>query len=210
MRRFSKLSIILSHEGPEDSVFNPIAVEMTNGTRSIEIADFQTALNILPQGSEVVVIASGTVGNKTMHNIARIIKENLVYVHLDLSAVTELSKIFDSPFQGNTNLRSIIFPKNLESISPTAFAGCTSLRSVIIPSTVNKIGINAFLNCNSLTNLEFKGPYGWYCKSKEDDIPIVNVAHPEQNPIHFSSRKGKFYGCYLYKPLNLQSVKEIC
>lgn len=192
MRNFSQLAITVSHQGKTDSEFSAPIVEMTNGFNSVQVSDFESALNMLPPGSEVQVIANGTVGNKTVHNLARIIRENCVFVALDLSAVTELSRVFDSPFEGNKNLRSMIFPKNLLSINPRAFAGCENLVSVSIPETVERIGEQAFANCTNLRTLEFKSPEGWCIKKGECITEIPDFSDNNLNPAEFIAQ-GKSY-----------------
>ena len=72
MRNFSNLAIVVSHEGNDDSDFYEPVVKMSNGSNSVQCSDFESALGMLPPGSEVSVIANGTVGNKTVHRLARV------------------------------------------------------------------------------------------------------------------------------------------
>ena len=168
-------------------------VHLTNGMNTVEVSDFETALELLPPGSDVVVEATGTVGNTTVHNLSRLIGESNVLVSLDLSTVTELSRVYDSPFQGNRQLLSIHFPCNLLSINPRAFSDCTALSSVIIPATVEKIGAEAFSGCTALHHLEFKEPNGWYY---EDDakgkVAVSDFAHPAENPEKFTHPQSAY------------------
>lgn len=200
MRRFSKVSIVLSHEGNEESEFSVPSVEMTNGSASVQVSDLESALGILSPGSEVTVVATGTVGNKTVHTISRIIREGCVLVALDLSAVTELSRVFDSPFQGNKNLFAMQFPNNLVSINPRAFADCTNLVSVSIPATVKKIGVQAFAGCEKLTALEFADPHQWMsCVDEQSPVDVPDLDNPEDNAFKFSMRSGAYYNTVLQK-----------
>ncbi|MBQ6781090.1 MAG: leucine-rich repeat protein [Treponema sp.] len=182
MRKYSRLAIVFSHDSP-DEVESGTTIQLTNGTNMVEVSDFETALGLLPPGSEVQVIARGTVGNKTVHRISRIIRESGVLVSLDLSEVTECSRVFDSPFEGNEKLTGISFPNNLVAINSRAFAGCTSLFSVHIPATCVKIGQSAFLGCGKLHRMIFADSANWFAgETAADDL------HNEfENPAKFSA-----------------------
>ena len=196
MRRYSRLAIVVSHVSSEDGLSpeNDV-VQMTNGNTMVEVSDFANAIHLLPPGSEVAVVATGTVGNTTVHNLSRIIRESDVFVTLDLSSVTELSHVVESPFQDNTRLRAIHFPCNLLSINSRAFAGCTALSSVIIPATVTKIGAEAFSGCENLHHLEFKNPSGWKCNGTLLD----DLDSPFENPAKFVCEGGNYWGTELTK-----------
>ena len=186
MRKFSKLSIVVSHEGDENSVFSAQVVEMISGQTSVQMSDFESTLGMLPPGSYVSVVAKGTVGNRTVHNISRIIRENCVFVFLDLSSVKELSRVFASPFRENQNLVGITFPKNLLSLGEAAFENCRNLESVTIPKSVKKIGKRAFSGCEKLTLLEFEDAEGWFVEKDGENQPIENLHQSEDNPYRFT------------------------
>ncbi|MBQ4378467.1 MAG: leucine-rich repeat protein [Treponema sp.] len=187
MRKFHKVSISVSHEGDENSEFSVLKVEVSSGKNSVEISDFETALSMLPPGSEVSVTARGTVGNKTVHKLSEIIRESPVRVHLDLSEVQELSRVYDTPFKGNHNLIGIVFPGNLISINEQAFAECKNLEKVSIPATVQKIGKQAFSGCEKMNFLEFKNTEDWFLiKDDNDSVRIANLEKAEDNPYRFT------------------------
>jgi len=196
MRRYSRLSIVVSHISSDETLnAENDVVQLTNGNTTVEVSDFENALNLLPPGSEVEVVAKGTVGNGTVHNLNRIIRESSVLVTLNLSAVTELSRVVESPFQNNERLLAIHFPCNLVAINPRAFAGCTVLSSVIVPATVKKIGAGAFAGCMNLSHLEFKDPAGWKCNGE----PIDDFSIPAENPSRFISEESPYYSLEVYK-----------
>lgn len=200
MRNFSKLSIVVSHEGDENSVFSAPVVELTSGNTTVQVSDFESALEMLPPGSQVSVVAKGTVGNKSVHNIARIIREGCVLVALDLSAVSEFSRVFDSPFRANPNLIGIIFPNNLASINEQAFAECKNLESVVIPATVKKIGKQAFSGCEKLSNMEFSDPEGWFAeKEGGENESIANLSKSDDNPYRFTLPSSPYRNCTVQK-----------
>lgn len=194
MRKYSKLAIVFSHTSP-DEVETGTTVQLTNGTDTIEVADFGSALNLLPSGSEVLVIAKGIVGNRTVHNISRIIGESNVFVALDLTDVTECSRVNASPFRGNERILSISFPSNLVSINPCAFSGCTALESVFIPVACRKIGEQAFAGCKNLNRIEFKDSSGWSSRG----VPIDDLKNPRENPKKFVTPRSIYYSQIIEK-----------
>lgn len=193
MRKYSKLAIVFSHTSPDETEAGTI-VQLTNGTDTVELPDFEAALRLLPKGSEVVVLARGTVGNKTVHYISRIISENNVFVSLDLSEVTECTRVHDSPFEGNKQLVALRFPSNLATINPRAFAGCAALESLSIPETCRKIGEQAFAGCKRLRRIEFKSSAGWMANGAPADL-----TNPFENPRLFVHPRSAYYSQILEK-----------
>jgi len=51
------------------------------------------------------------------------------------------------------NIKTFIFPSNLESIGKAAFLSCAKLTSIVIPQTVDSIGESAFNGCIALRNI---------------------------------------------------------
>ena len=66
------------------------------------------------------------------------------------SSVTSISKI---AFSGCTSLTSVTIPNSVTSIGSSAFSSCTSLTSVTIPNSVTSIGNGVFSGCTSLTSV---------------------------------------------------------
>lgn len=194
MRRYSRLAIVFSHDSPDD-VESGTTVQLTNGANVMEVSDFRVALGLLPPGSEVVVVAEGTVGGKTVHRISDAVRESRVFVSLDLSAVTECSRVSGSPFAGNRQLVSIRFPGNLAVISRGAFAGCTALASVSIPVACCEIGAEAFSGCAALRQLAFEEPDGWRCGG----VSVTDLARAAENPPKFVRAGGAYHSVVLTK-----------
>lgn len=194
MRKYSRLVIEFSHDSPDD-VESGTTVQLTNGANVIDVSDFRIALGLLPPGSEVVVVADGTVGGKTVHRISDAVRDSRVFVALDLSAVTECSRVSGSPFAGNRQLVSIRFPGNLAAISRGAFAGCTALASVSIPAACREIGAEAFSGCAALQHLGFDDPDGWRCGG----VPVTDLARGAENPPKFVRAGGAYHSAVLTK-----------
>lgn len=194
MRKYSRLVIEFSHDSSDD-VESGTTVQLTNGANVVDVSDFRIALGLLPPGSEVVVVANGTVGGKTVHRISDAVRDSRVFVALDLSAVTECSRVSGSPFAGNRQLVSIRFPGNLAVISRGAFAGCTALASVSIPASCREIGAEAFSGCAALQHLGFDDPDGWQCGG----VPVTDLARAAENPPKFVRAGGAYHSAVLTK-----------
>lgn len=194
MRRYSRLAIVFSHDSPDD-VESGTTVQLTNGANVVEVSDFRIALGMLPPGSEVAVVAEGTVGDRTVHRISDAVRESRVLVSLDLSAVTECARVSGSPFAGNRQLAAIRFPGNLAAISGRAFAGCTALASVHVPAACREIGAEAFSGCAALRHLAFEEPDGWLCGG----VPVTDLARPAENPAKFVRASGVYHAVVLTK-----------
>ena len=203
MRNFSKLSIVLTHEEKENSAFSAPLVEVRSGNNVIQVSNFETALKMVPQGSTVYVFVSGSLSNATMHNLSRVIRESGALVSLDLSSVTDLSRVFDSPFKENHNLLSISFPCNMLSLNPQALAGCKNLESVTIPATVQKIGEQAFAGCEKLSYLRFDSPENWFITPEQDKkLEVRGLDKSDDNPFRFSLPSSPLRNCTLNKALD--------
>ena len=193
MGRTHTLEILVSADALNGGSNSSVVVK--NGTSFMEVIGLDFALGLLPQESEVQVIATGTVGNDTVHLLSRIIKESHVFVSLNLSAAQELTRVYDSPFKGNERLRAIHFPSNLVSINDYALADCNSLVCTCVPATVRQIGDHAFYRCHLLSTLRFADPAGWFC----NDVPADDLGNPVDNPAKFTMQGGKYCDCALYK-----------
>lgn len=105
---------------------------------------------------------------------------NLKHVSLG----TNITRIEDNAFSGNTSLETIVIPDNIKSLGTSAFSYCSSLQdvsigrgitklpnslfyncgalhSIMIPNTIDIIGDNTFNGCSNLSNVTFE----------EDDTP---------------------------------------
>ena len=171
------------------------SVVVKNGASFMEVIGLDFALGLLPQESEVQVIATGTVGNDTIHLLSRIIRESHVFVSLDLSSVQELTRVRNSPLQGNERLRSIHFPSNLVSINEYALAECSALVGTCIPATVQQIGSHAFYHCGLLSTLKFFDASGWFY----NESPATDLDNPMDNPAKFTLPGSKYSSLPLYK-----------
>ena len=58
------------------------------------------------------------------------------------------------PFNNCTNLSTVVFGEDVETIPSSAFVICTSLTSLTIGNSVTSIGDNAFSGCKCLTSVE--------------------------------------------------------
>lgn len=181
-----------------NSVQNMVAVK--NGSAQLEFTSLEAALGLLPPESHVLLSAEGTVNNEVVHYFNRVIKNNLCFVHVDFSKVTELSSVLNSPFRGNERLASLFFPQNLVRINPEALAYCKALECVVIPHTVTEIGKGAFCECTTLRRLEFASPEGWFCEKENGECePVPALSFSQENPALFVQAEQLYGACRLFK-----------
>ena len=114
---------------------------------------------------------------------------NLTSVHItDLATWCNIHFMMEGNIYGSNPLRiahhlylngkeikDLIIPQSVTSISEYAFWGCSGLTSVTIPNSVNSIGVAAFAGCNSLTSVvsEIEKPYKISNSTFSDDIYTV-------------------------------------
>lgn len=119
--------------------------------------------------------------NQMLNNL----KDNLETLYLP--ANENFTKVPSNFAQGARNLKTVVFPKNIEEIGYDAFASCpispltfpenikvirsrafqdnSSLTSLVIPGTVTSIECQAFTQCNNLTEVTFAEHLGTDGKS---------------------------------------------
>ena len=59
----------------------------------------------------------------------------------------------DSPFCGNTNVKSVVIEDGVMSIGDYLFENCVRLTEITIPNSVTSIGESAFSSCDNLENI---------------------------------------------------------
>ncbi len=117
---------------------------------------------------------------------------------LDLAAWCNIS-FGDNPltyahhlYLNGAELKDIVIPNNVTSISGYAFRGCTGLTSVIMSSSVTSIGDEAFKNCTSLTSVTIPNSVtstGWGAFSGCISLTSITI------PNSVTSIDGTFEGC---------------
>jgi len=78
---------------------------------------------------------------------------NLEKIDLGEADVTEIPY---ETFYYRSNLRSVVLPKNLQTIGSNAFYGCYSLTEITLPESLQSIGYWAFGNCENLKSITCK------------------------------------------------------
>ncbi len=71
----------------------------------------------------------------------------------DLIIPDGVKTISNSAFSGCTDITSISIPNSVTTIGSSSFSGCSSIASVIIPNGVTDIGQSAFQSCNTLSTV---------------------------------------------------------
>ena len=59
----------------------------------------------------------------------------------------------ESPFEGNTDIKSVIIESGITSVGDMSFNGCSGITYVSLGDTVTRIGKNAFKDCDGLESL---------------------------------------------------------
>jgi len=102
-----------------------------------------------------------TDGNKLFSCISNcIIKDSTLisYIGSDNEFIipSEVKKIAEKSFAGNSCLKKIIVPESVSCIGKLAFLDCFCLEEIILPKTVCLIEDNPFANCRNLKNIKFQ------------------------------------------------------
>lgn len=71
----------------------------------------------------------------------------------DLVIPNSVTSISSGAFSGCSGLTSVTIPNSVTSIGNEAFSGCSGLTSVTIPNSVTSIGNGAFWGCSGLTSV---------------------------------------------------------
>lgn len=84
--------------------------------------------------------------------------------------------VFNSAFEGNTDITGVYIPEGVEDIRDKAFYACYALKSVTLPSTLKFIASNAFTMplpyANSLSRVNFIGTADQWAQITNDGSPV--------------------------------------
>ena len=79
-------------------------------------------------------------------------------------------------FLNGREIKDLLIPSTVTSISGCAFWGCWSLTSVTIPNSVKSIGPNAFRNCSGLISVHISDIEAW-CRIAFSNNPLSYAHH---------------------------------
>ncbi len=115
---------------------------------------------------------------------------DLTSVHItDLAAWCKIKFVTDDSnplyyvhhlYLNGQEIKDLVIPNSVTSISKYAFYGCTGLTSVTIPNSVTSIGNSAFSGCTGLTSVHITDLAAW-CKIKFDSNPLYYAHHLYMN-----------------------------
>ena len=139
----------------EDKEFYEIDVSDANYAETLANAMKQLDAPAIVKvtGAGIDTVTGGEAG--TLKNISETINNNKMYgVALDLSELTEVTKIVTDDFESCAYIQSIALPQTITSLESSAFDRCTALTTVTIPASVSSIAGGAFYYCSALEKFE--------------------------------------------------------
>ena len=95
------------------------------------------------------------------------------YSALKSIELPSISSVFQSTFNGCTNLVEVRFGDNISSIEQLAFKGCTSLTKVDLPKKLEILGSRAFAGCTNLQVVTIPQTLRYTSRSIFDDCPSL-------------------------------------
>lgn len=99
---------------------------------------------------------TGIMSENEVAILKEMLKDNFsktIFVSLDLTEATGLTKMPVSSFESSVGLRAIKISEKITNILSSAFSGCASLKSVTLPASVKIIDDSAFANCGALEEI---------------------------------------------------------
>ena len=110
-------------------------------------------------------------------------------------------------------VKDLVIPNSVTSISRYAFDGCSGLTSVNIPNSVTSISCNAFKGCSGLTSVNIPNSvtsisdYAFYGCSELTAVHITDLASWCNISFYYSESNPLSYAHHLY--LNGEEVKDL-
>ena len=152
-----------------------------DGTVCVDVTN--TCLSISEMTEDGTIAITGKIADSDqdawLQSIASAIRDGERKITLDLSDMSEVTKIDESAFENCSNLEGIVLPQGITeivgraflgtsialidipdgvtTIGANAFAGCENLESVVLPASLTTIGTDAFAVCSNLKTIYFRG-----------------------------------------------------
>ena len=101
-----------------------------------------------------------------------------------------VTSISDYAFDSCSGLTSIIIPNSVTSIGNYAFQYCSGLTSVTIPNSVKSIGNYAFYNCSGLTSVTIGSGVTSIGNNAFDGVDIPTVISLIENPFTITGKSS--------------------
>ena len=90
----------------------------------------------------------------------------------------------------NTEIKNLVIPNNVTSISDYAFDSCSGLTSIIIPNSVTSIGEYAFRSCSGLTSIIIPNSVTNIGRNAFDGCNIAIVTSLIENPFTITGKSS--------------------
>lgn len=162
-------------------------------------------------------LKSVTIGNgvKSIGQFAFYICWGLTAVYIsDLKAWCSISFSRDANplinahhlFLNGEEVKDLVIPQNVTTISQQAFYNCTGLTSLTIPYNMTNIGVSAFLNCSGLKSLNISGNVTSIDESAFSNCNgITSINLSDQLSI---IRSNAFYNCNSLESITIPASVE--
>ena len=110
--------------------------------------------------------------------IEKIESENYLVLGCKTSIIpnnNSIHGIYDSAFEGCSELEQINIPEGIRSISERVFAGCASLKTVVLPESIKRIELDAFSGCSNLKSVNLPDSIEFLAFSAFNGCPVVET-----------------------------------
>ena len=126
----------------------------------------------------------------------------------DLVIPNSVTSISGMAFSGCSGLTSVTIPNSVTSIGWATFSNCSGLTSVAIPNSVTFIGDRAFYGCSSLTSISIPNNVTTiYSETFYNCSGLTSVTIPNSVT---SIGKNAFYGCSGLTSVHISDLAAWC
>lgn len=158
------------------------ATKIRSNVSSIEMVAFKGSLIDVVQFDENLL----TIGTYTFYSSS--------YLKLINLSRTKITLIPNNNFLYLPNLKEVIFPETLKSLS-TRFESCPKFKTLLIPSSVNEIEPNILSSSNGIKNVVYLGSTDFSFSPNNTNLATIYVSRIYPSSL-FGNTTVRFYDSY--------------